>query len=173
MLLSEGGSHGGNHIIKARLVQGDHVDVALHQNQVGPLGVLGEVEGVNETAFFEEHRLRSVQVLGALQSGEQAAGEAHHLAPHINDREHKPGPELVIDAAVLSGYCQTGVNQIHFGVALGGHGLCEGIPLIGRGPQTEPGSGTGRDLPLGDIVPHLLAAGTNEIVVVETGCVFG
>ena len=142
------------HIVKARLVEGDHVDVALHQHQVGPLGALGEVEGVDQPALVEHHGLRGVQVLGPLHPRQDAAGEAHHIPPHIDDGEHEPGAELVVDAAVFPSHRQARVDEFHLAVALFREGPCQAVPLVGGGPQAEAGGGAGGELPLGDVVPH-------------------
>ena len=169
MLLGEGGAHGGHHIVKARLVEGDHVDVALHQHQVGPLGALGKVEGVDQPALVEHHGLRGIQVLGPLHPRQDAAGEAHHVPPHIDDGEHEPGAELVVDAAVFPSHRQARVDEFHLAVALFREGPCQAVPLVGGGPQAEAGGGAGGELPLGDVVPHPRAPRAFQIVVVEPG----
>ena len=46
VLFRQSRAHGGDGVVKARLMQGDDVDVALHQNHVGPFGVFGVVEAI-------------------------------------------------------------------------------------------------------------------------------
>ena len=169
VLLGEGGAHGGHHVVKPRLVEGDDIDVALHQHQIGPLGALGKVEGVDQPPLLEGNGLRGVEVLGPLLPRQDAAGEAGHLPPHVDDGEHETGAKLVVHAAVLARHGQPGVDELHLAVSLGGQRPGQRVPLLRSRPQAEAGGGARRNLPLGQIVPHPRTAGALEVVVVKPG----
>ena len=169
VVLGEGGAHGGHHVVKARLMEGDHVDIPLHQHQVGPLGGPGEVEGVDQPALFKDQGVWAVEVLGPLLPGENPAGKAHHIPPHVDDGEHKPGAELVVHSAVLPGHRQPGLHQLGLGEALGGEVTGEGVPLPRGGPQAEAGGRPGENPALGQVVPHRPALRGLEAVVVKPG----
>ena len=169
MLLGEGGTHGGYHVVKSRLMEGNDVDVALNQHQVGPLGILGQVQGINQPALVEHHGLGGIEVLGPLLPRQNPAGKARHLTPHVDDGEHEPGAELIVHAAVFPGYCQAGVNQLHFAETPGCEGFCQGVPAVRGGTQAEPHGIAAADPPLGDIVLDPLPAGAVEILVIKPG----
>ena len=46
MLFRQSSTHGGHGVVKARLVHGNDVDVALHQNEVGPFAAFGVVDAI-------------------------------------------------------------------------------------------------------------------------------
>ena len=117
--------------------------------------------------FGKAHRVRAVEILGSLQPWQDAAGEAHHLSPHVNDGKHKAGAELVVDISILSCHSQAGIDEVLFGKALGHQGLGQRIPLPGSCSQAEVDHKLGRDLSLDDIVPDGPALWPLQIIVVE------
>ena len=169
MLLGEGSAHGGHGVVKARLVHGDDVDVALHQDEVGPPGLLGVVDAVEDAALFEDGGLRGVHVLG-LGAVHHPAGEADHIPPGVDHRQHEPVVELVVDAAVFPRRGQPGLQQLRLVEALLRHGPGEGVPAVRGGPQAEAGGEFWADAPLLPDVPgHRLPLRAGELLPVKAG----
>ncbi|MCW0450032.1 hypothetical protein NB706_002866 [Xanthomonas sacchari] len=99
----------------AELEQRDHVHVALDHDQ--PLDLLVGLahlpQAVQLAALVEQRGLRRVQVLGAVVLVEHAAAEGDDPAAAVEDREHHPVAELVVDvAAVVLGEQPGAVEQL-------------------------------------------------------------
>ena len=98
------------------LEQRDHVHVALDHDQ--PLDLLVGLaylpQAVQFAALVEQRGLGGVEVLGAVVLLEHAAAEGDHPATAVEDREHHPVAELVVDvAAVVLGEQAGAVEQLH------------------------------------------------------------
>ena len=111
MLRGQGGAKRGHRAVKARLVEGDGVHIPLRQDDPARLGLFGDVQGEHVAALVVHGGVRGVEVLGCGVVHHPAA-EADDLAPDVDDREHDPIPEAVIDPAVLIAHRQTGVQQV-------------------------------------------------------------
>ncbi len=169
MLLRQGGAHGGHRVVKARLVQGDHVDVPLHQDEVGPPGFLGVVQPVEDGAFLEDRRLRRIQIFGR-GVVHHPAGEADHVPPGVNDGQHQAVAVLVVHAAPLARHRQPGLDEVGLVVPLAPHGLDQAVPGVRSRPQAEPGGKFGADPPLvPDIGCHRRPPGVGQHGAVEPG----
>ena len=94
-------AHGGHGVVEPRLVQGHHVQVALAQDDIGPLGLFGQVQSVQHPALAVCKGFGGVHILG-LGLVQHPAAEAHHVAPHVDHRQDQPVAELVVYVPVLS-----------------------------------------------------------------------
>ncbi|CAN3998277.1 Stage II sporulation protein AC, partial [Dysosmobacter welbionis] len=70
--------HGGHCVVESRLVERYHVDVALAEDDVGPLGFLGQIQSVQNPPFGVHRCLLGVHVLG-LRLVQDPAAEGHHV----------------------------------------------------------------------------------------------
>ena len=93
-------AHGGHGVVEARLMQRHDVQVALAEDDVGPLGLFGQIQAVEHPALGVDRRLRRVHILG-LGLVQHPAAEGHHVAPGVDHRQHQPVAELVVEAAVF------------------------------------------------------------------------
>ena len=122
----------------------DGVHVALHQDQIAQLAFLRQIQAEEVLALVEDQRLRRIEVfrrVGVIIVHDPAA-EADDVAPDIDDGEHQPVPEPVVDIAVLLRFGhQARVDQLLLGVALGLHGLHQRIPGVGGVADAEGGQG--------------------------------
>ena len=101
LLLGEGRSAGGDHVLNAAQKDRDAVHLALDQQGKLKLADGGArlVEIEEDLALGVERRLRRVDVLGAgLFAGfERARGEGDHAAALVGDGKHDPLAEAVVD----------------------------------------------------------------------------
>ncbi|KAG1533638.1 hypothetical protein G6F50_015803 [Rhizopus delemar] len=98
------------------LEQRDHVHVALDHDQ--PLDLLVGLAYLPQAGQFaalvEQRGLGGVEVLGAVVLLEHAAAEGDDPATAVEDREHHPVAELVVDvAAVVLGEQAGAIEQLH------------------------------------------------------------
>ena len=149
-------------------MEGDDVNVALAENEVGPLGLLGKVDAIEIAALAVDDGFGGVHILG-LALVQHPAAEGHHISPHVNDREHEPGAEFVIEPALLVAHHQSRGQQIRLGVALLLHGGEQAVPAVQGGSQAEVHGGLPADLPAGQIVPRRPAGGGGEVLVEPAG----
>ena len=169
LLLSQRRTHGSHGIVKARLMQRHHVQIALTEDDIGPLGLLSQIHAVQNTALAVCKCFRGVHILG-LGLVQHTAAEAHHITPHINDRQHQPVAELIIQPPVLPVHRQTGGDQLLLGVALVGHRRQQGIPAVRSRPHTEPHGNAPADAALVQIRLHRRPLlGLEDAVIVPGG----
>ena len=161
-------AHGGHGVVEPRLVQGHHVQVALAQDDVGPLGLFGQVQSVQHPALAVCKGFGGVHILG-LGLVQHPAAEAHHVAPHVDHRQDQPVAELVVYVPVLSADGQACPDQLVLGIAPGGHGGQQGVPAVRRGPHAEAHGDPPVDLPPVQIVPDGLALRGLEGLIVPPG----
>ena len=148
VLRGQGGAKRGHRAVKARLMEGDGIHIPLRQDDPARLGLFGDVQGEHVAALVVHGGVRGVEVLGCGVVHHPAA-EADDLAPDVDDREHDPIPEAVIDPAVLIAHRQTGVQQVPLVIALLSQRLDQGIPPVGGKAQAEAGEGpAGQAAPL-------------------------
>ena len=138
MLLRQRGAQRGHRAVKARLVEGDGVHIPLRQNDPAGFGCLGPVQGKDIAAFVVHQGVRRVKVFWGRVVHHPAA-EADHVPPHINNGEHHPVAEAVIDPSVLIAHGQTGVQQVPLVVPLGGQLSDKAVPPVGGKAQAEIG----------------------------------
>ena len=148
MLRGQGGAKRGHRAVKARLMEGDGIHIPLRQDDPACLGLFGDVQGEHVAALVVHRGVRGVEVLGG-GVVHHPATEADDLAPDVDDREHDPVPEPVIDPAVLIVHRQTGVQQVPLVIALLSQLLDQGVPAVGSKAQAEAGEGpAGQAAPL-------------------------
>ena len=140
VLRGQRGAQGGHRAVKARLVEGDGVHIPLRQDHPPRPGLLGDVQGKYIAALVVHRRVRRVEVLGGGVIHHPAA-EADHVPPDVDDREHDPVSEAVIDAAVLVAHRQPGVQQVGLVPPLLRQGRQQTVPAVGGEAQSEPGQG--------------------------------
>ena len=164
LLLCQRRAHAGHRVVKARLMQRHHVQIALAQDDVGALGLFGQIQAVEHPALAVGGRVGGVHVfrLGVV---DDPAAEAHHVAPHIDDRQHQPVAELVVDPSSPARHRQSRGHQLLFGEALFAHGAQQRVPLIQRRAHAEPHRHAPAYLPLVQIGLHRRALGLLQLVV--------
>ena len=140
MLRGEGGAQRGHRAVKPRLVQGDGVHIPLGEDDTPRLGLFGDVQGEHVAALVVHRGVRGVQVLGGGVVHHPTA-EADDLPTDVDDGEHDPVAEPVVDAAILVVYRQPRVQQVPLVVPLLGQRLDEGVPPVGGESQAEAGEG--------------------------------
>ena len=145
-----------------------HVDVALAEDDVGPLGFLGQIQSVQNPPFGVHRCLLGVHVLG-LRLVQDPAAEGHHVSPHIDDRKDEPVAELVVQAAVPVLHRQACLQQLRLHVALLRHGQDQRVPGIQRGSQTEVHCRGPANFPPVQIFLHRPPLRLLEHLIVEPG----
>ena len=126
-----GGAAGGDGALDSRLVEADHIGVALaHDDLVhaARLG-LGPVEAVEQASLVVDLGLvGGVLVLGALGVGQLAATEPDGVSPLVEDREHDAGPEEVVLLPSLVEASQPGPLEV---LGRQVEMASQGVPLLG------------------------------------------
>ena len=165
LLLGQRRAHAGHRVVEPRLMQRHHVQVTLAQDHVGPLGLFGQVQAVEHPAFAVRHRFGGVHVF-RLRLVDHAAAEAHHVAPHVDDRQHQPVAELIVQSAVFPVDHQPGGKQLLLGEALVRHSAEQRVPLVQRSAHAEAHRDTPPYLPLVQIRLHRRTLRKLQLVVV-------
>ena len=150
------------------MVERYHVDVALAEDDVGPLGFLGQIQSVQNPPFGVHRCLLGVHVLG-LRLVQDPAAEGYHVSPHIDDRKDEPVAELVVQAAVPVLHRQACLQQLRLRVALLRHGQDQRVPGIQRGSQTEVHCRGPANFPPVQIFLHRPPLRLLEHLIVEPG----
>ena len=159
-------AHRGHRVVEAGLMQRHHVQVALAEDDVGALGLFGQIQAVQHAALTVCKCFGGVHILG-LGLVQHAAAKAHHIAAHVDNGQHQTVAELVIEAAVFIFHHQACADELRLGKALLGHGREQRIPTVGRGTHTEAhGHGAG-DLAAVEIGTHGGALLALQHLVVE------
>ena len=101
LFVGECGAAGGNHIGHSELVEFHHVGVALHQHAhiVLPDGGYGEVEAEQFLPFIVDDGFAAVQVF-RIRAVERAPGKGDDAPGAVEDGEHQPVAEKVVQTAV-------------------------------------------------------------------------
>ena len=84
----------GDRIGEPRLMQGNHVHIALGQNQLLPPLVLCKIECKQSVTFAKNQRIRSIQIFG-LCIGEHTPAKRNDIAAQVDDRIHHPAEKAV------------------------------------------------------------------------------
>ena len=161
-------AHGGHRVVEARLVERHDVQVALAEDDVGALGLFGQVQPVEHPPLGVDWGLRRVHILG-LRLVQHPAAEGHHVAPGVHHREHQAVAELVVQAAVFVLDHQPCFQQIRLGVTLFRHGSEEHVPGVQRSPHAKPYRRLPGDAAPGQVLPHRLSLRLLEQLVVKAG----
>ena len=172
MVFGQGGAAGGHRPGDAGAEEGDHVGVALADHGLRPghdVG-LGPVETVEDAALLVDGRLRRVLVLGPALQG--PAAEGHRVAPHIEDREHHPGPEEVLQLVHPVDEGETGVEQVLPGELLLLQVEGQGVVAVGRPSDGEGPGHVAVEAPAAEVAAGDAGAGIveQEPVVESDGC---
>ena len=161
-------THGGHGVVKSRLMQRHHVQIALAEDDVGALRLFRQIQPVEDAALAVCNGLGGVHVL-RLGVVDDAAAEAHHVAPRVDDRQHQTVAELVVQPPVLTVDHQTRRQQLLLGVALARHGGEQTVPTVGGRAHAEADGDAFPDLPSVQITLHRLALRGAEQVIVPAG----
>ena len=137
LLDGEGGAAGGDRVQEAELVEGQDVEVALHEIDAVPFGdlILGEVDAVEGTGLDVNLRFLGVYILGdGLVAQQGPPAEGNHAPADRMDREHDPVVETVMERAVVPFGAEARLGQV-FGLVAGlAGGFGEGGFAL-RGPS--------------------------------------
>ena len=149
-------------------MEGDDIQVSLAEDDVRPLGLLGQVQPVEDPAFAVHRGFRRVHIFG-LGLVQYPAAEGHHVAPGIDNREHEAVAELVVKPALLVVHDEPRRQQLRLAVTLGGHLVQQHIPGVQGGPHAEIYGGPLPDLPPVQVFLNGPALRLLEEAVVKTG----
>ena len=130
MLLRQRGAERRDRAVKAVLVQRDGVHVALGEDDPSLLAFFRNVQGEEIFPFVEDDRLGRIEIFGR-RVVHHAPAEADDVAAHIDDREHQPVAEAVVNAALLRLDREARLEQLFLGVALFDHRVQQRRPLVG------------------------------------------
>ena len=111
--------HLGDRLGHARLMERDHVRVALDEHHAAGLrrGRARHVRPVDDPALVEELALGGVQVLGLVLGAHRPRAEPEHAAALVGQRE-RDAPAEAIDQPTLPALRQPGREQLLVGVAV-------------------------------------------------------
>ncbi|MPM42676.1 hypothetical protein SDC9_89345 [bioreactor metagenome] len=168
LLLSQRSAHGGNRVVEPRLMEGYYVDVPLTQNDIGPFGLLRQIQRIELPAFAVYRRFGGVHIL-RLRVVQHPSAKSNHIPPHVDDGEHQAVSELIVDAAVLVLDRQASGQQLRLRISPVRHGGDQGVPLVQRRSQSESDRRGLSDLPPVQIIPHRPALRLMEHLVIEPG----
>ena len=103
LVFGQCGTHGGDRVREAGLVERDRVEVPLddHRDALLPDGGAGGVQGVEGRALVEECCSLRVDVLPALVGAHRPASESDDPAAAVLYWDDQPVPEPVEDASVI------------------------------------------------------------------------
>ena len=149
-------------------MQRHHVQIALAQDHVGSFRLFGQIQPVQHPPLAVYRRFGAVHVF-RLRFVDDTAAEAHHVAPHINDRQHQPVAELIVKPAGLVGHDQSRGQQLLLGIAFCGHGPQQGVPAVRRRPHAEPHGDLPLDGPFVEVSPYCRAVAALQHIVVPAG----
>ena len=139
LVLGQRGPLRGHGAVEAELVAGDRVHRALAENDIGPLGFLGQVHRVEKFSLGEDQRLGGVDILGLGVLVQRPAREADHVAAQVDLREHDPVAEAVVDvlAVLLRDGGEVRRDQLLLRIALPLHGGQQGVEVVGGKADAE------------------------------------
>ena len=100
MLGGKSRSQGSHRILKACLVHGNHIHVALADQHALFPGRPGHVQAIEIPALVEDCRLRGVQIFRFSISHDTAA-EADDPVVHVHDRKNDTVPEFIVHTVSL------------------------------------------------------------------------
>ena len=158
------GSYGA---VKTILVQGNGVHITFHQDEIPQLALLGQVQTEEVFAFIENESLRRVQILGG-GIVHHSAAETDDIAPGIDDGEHEPVAEPIVNSSVFLRH-QACILQFLVRIAFGAHGLAQAVPGIGGKADAEFGEGSLGHAALLGVGKALCALGGIELPVEIAG----
>ena len=113
LLVAQGRPQSCHRIVDPGGMEGDHIEIALHDHStVIPADGIGRlVQSEQVLAFFEQLRLRRVQIL-RFTAVQAATTESDHPTLAIVDRHHHPMAEPVVEPiATLTGHHEAGSLQ--------------------------------------------------------------
>ena len=151
-------------------MQRHHIDVALHQNDIGLLGLFRKVHTKEIFPLVEDQGLVGVEILG-LGVIQHPAAKADHIAPDIENGEHQPVAETVVNSAVFLTH-QVCIPQLLIRIPLLAHGIHKGIPGIGGKADAKPGDCGFCQTPLLHIRETFCAHRGKKLLVEEAACLF-
>ena len=136
----------GDRRAESRLVQRDHIHIALNRNHaVGARGGAGEIDAVEGAPLGKNRGFGAVDVFG-LRVAQGAAAEADDAAAAVADREHDAVEEqLAAWRTVLAGAQQAGFQQARRRDRLAGQRLGQRTATLAGPAQAEaPDRGVGQ-----------------------------
>ena len=121
----------GDGIRKARLIQRDHIHIALREDQPLFAGFPRELHGKEVSALFERDGVCGVEIFrNAVVLQNRSAAECDHRAAQIEDRKDHAVAEFIVEpACALGNAAEIRGDQFFLRKALFGHCLREGIPF--------------------------------------------
>jgi hypothetical protein len=158
-------------------VEGHHIGVALADDRLSlghDLGA-GPVQPVEHLALAVQRRLLGVAVLGPL-ARERAPAEAERVALGVEDREHQPVAELVLQLVGLVHEGQAGVDQVVAGEPELLEVVAQPVPPVGCVAQAEAASGVAEEAPRPQVLtsdPGRRVVEEQPVVEVDGGLVHG
>ncbi len=165
LLLRQRRPHRRDRVGEPRLMGGDHVEVALDEDELLRLGLPCQVEPVERLALGEERRVGYVEVFRLLLLGvERPPGEADHPAAVVGEGKDHPIAEAVVKSALTPAQYQAQLEE-RLRVR---EGLHQVIPAGEGIPQPEPLYSFGLEAPPHQVAAGLCARGARQILLEVT-----
>ena len=168
LLRGEGGAQGGYGVIKAPLVDAYHIHIPLAEDELRALRILGEVEGKEVAALFEDGGIAAVEVFGPLVR-KVPAPKGDDPAPQVDDGEDDPVSESVVAAAFFAGAHQGGGNHFLVGEALFPQVVPQVVPAFRGVADAEPDHRGFGKAPVHQVFPGLPAPLGHKVLVEVPG----
>ena len=96
MIGGEGGAERRHRVGKPGLMQRNHIHIPFTEDELPPARGFGKIESEEVVGLFEHQRLARIQVF-RFRIVEHPAPEGNHASPDIDDRDHHPVAEQVIE----------------------------------------------------------------------------
>ena len=110
-------SERSDRIVKACLMQCDHIHIAFTQEHLRLFRHARQMQRVEISRLVKNRCLRRIQVFRFTLT-HHSATEADDLSTHIHDREHRTVPEFVVSATFFIKRDQTGLLEQPILIAL-------------------------------------------------------
>ena len=160
------GAQRGDGAVEPRLVHGNNIHVALAEDEVIRLGILGVIKRKEVVALLENVGLRAVEVLRGGVRSERASAVGDDIAPGVEDREHHAVDELVVDAVIVPDE-QRALHQLVLGEAEVSHVIMQLVVVVDRVADAEVADGVLGELTSGDVIPAVGALRGEQLPVEE------
>ena len=122
--------------VKARLMQGDDIHIALSEQKIVAFCLFCDVHRKQIAALVEDHRLGRVEIF-RLAVVHHASAKGDDITADVDDREHHTVSELVIVCTLRTAHNQSGRKQFLLGVSLCRHRVEQRVEGIRRIAQSK------------------------------------
>ncbi len=145
-----------------------HIHIPFAEDELRALRILGEVEGKEVAALFEDGGIAAVEVFGPLVR-KVPAPKGDDPSPQVDDGEDDPVPESIVAAAFFAGAHQGGGNHFLIGEALFPQVVPQVVPAFRGVADAEPHHRGFGKAPVHQVFPGLPAPLGHKVLVEVPG----